>query len=261
MRHRLGHGDLVTLKVIPLDADTAFGYCGRTDVGMAVMRELSASPDPLATRIEYLRHAQAAADATTEFLLASWSERCAITFKHGEIERGPVGWIGDGSAFAEYQPRRVAALDAKTDLVERVGATNSDPSFSRHLLDRVHCSAMRAAMREVIDDPTVKYAGGFVVALAHDGNGFRYLDEGRTELGHSITFHPDGTVDEGEDIGGGAYCYEVLGSDAYNVARLGIYFPIQAHGVTYAPLEDDEPRTHAGVTREQLKEFMAPLAK
>jgi hypothetical protein len=257
------------LKAVLLSPTLCVGYAGNVDFAQHVIREVASKGlgfDAIQAR---LVDANRSSEGASDFLIAGLRPRRLIEIKKGRGVCCSAGWVGDASAFGDYQaeyhreqhipPREMYDSGDRAEDIEiairmgaAMGAVVEGPGSVGQGEDRV-LTLPQGGRHQAVGEAVV-----MVVPRAEDDL-FAYQISIRAQAPMFSEPLPPGLGVVPPDFGSaarGSFAYDVLHPRQPGVPALGIYFHEGRLGLLYAPLLFDRAEPYAKVSWEQFVELV-----
>lgn len=247
--NNLRSGPLTGALKLVLTNNVCVGYAGCYHSALDCLRRirnqcLRGSEEILAALLDTHK----ATGGEVDFIVATYSPSPSITrITNGTAELNlDAAWIGDPTAFAEYQRLYHSASPI---VVEKNGKEDAKKCET--------ASRMREAMSQLVREGGFSSVGEFVISARSSLDGFTYL-------GGALVFPATQTIPSGVSTPlrfgtaqEGGYGYSVLWPSSPNIGVIGVHFFPGDIGALYHPLEYDAAKVYSQVTFEQFTQAVA----
>jgi hypothetical protein len=245
------------------------GYAGNVAVALHAIREIQSRGLGFDATQARLADVNRDSRGASDFLVGGLRPSRLIEIKAGRGVPCSGGWIGDATAFAEYQAEyhreqflpppefydsadRASDIEIATRMGAGMNAVVEGPSSSGEGEHRVPTPAL-GGRHETVGEAVV-----MVVPRAAD-NLFAYQVANRAQAPMTAGPLPPGlgvVPPDFDSAARGSFGYHVLHPRQPGVGALGIYFREGRLGLLYAPLLFDEPERYAQMSVRQFMELV-----
>jgi hypothetical protein len=236
------------LKLVLIRPTLCVGYAGNVGAAMAAVRRVAAKDLALADVERCLLDAHVRAERTVDFVIGSLRPSRLVVVKDGRAEPAASAWIGDVSAYAEYQ-----LYYHDPELFRPPPTIYNSPEQAE---DIAIAQRMSDGMEAVVMGPWITIEGEQRTLTLPRGGAHELVGEAIVNVVPRAQDNLFKYSVERRATEGGRFSYSILSPAEPGGGVIGLYFDQPSLGILYAPLLHDEPQRFPNVARDAFIELV-----